>query len=1570
MRRARQVSSALALVTLAALGMMLAPVGPAAAVDIGPLPGACPTEAYSEVGPYPASHAYCVRTHHYATLSVDAAEVGNGSEFTLTLALNLPRCTFNGPIPCVDTTFWGAGDAVGSGPSYRLIDQTKTYFRVIGNKNYYYVPFNTTNVSGNGACTAGSNAFAESCRYRVDYRPPNGVVPPAWAVWNMRLSIKTRTQPTSAYDSIWLEAVSRVIGEAVNQTPTASFTWAPHDDNPLTVDFDASASSDDTGIATYAWDFGDGQGGSGVKITHPFAGPGIYPVRLTVTDTQGATNSVTKQVIIAPKLDVEVSLLADDDRLELGEEFDVAVTVKSLGDGGGDLSSLEFVDAVLDVGDTGRVVVVSGPTPVPPATFSLQPGESESFAFRLRAEAAGPVTLSSTVQGEDANGEPVEASDSRQLRVGGLLDVAVVANPSAIDLEDDNTGHKEVPVTAVVTVTNIHSQPISNVVLDPLDLRSRRLPAPVPASLVVLSGPSVQGPLPQPPDPSALGTIQPGESVTRFFSLEARNDGHYDVQAIVRAADPVSGGTLVESGMGEVKIVADVVFYFESVPLGAEDRNGALWKPGGLHWEVQGKMENRSPDKQLLVVLLPKLIGNAFYGLPIIEGTNPPDDVCAMGTARSMPKGEKLTFKAPVRTLADGGTRGIYQLVPQVLIENPNGTRTPVSEDQILIKPGSTEHTVHVDVGIPPPPERSLDELYGARLLGTVEGLGRFAEGIWDLAVMAGKVVKFGLQPWQWDDAYRVAGDKVAGYLVDLYENVPDHEKQMFNDDLGDAVAIALGGVYNDVSGLVNKAAEQRFTELANAYYSGDSFEVARWFGRLEGELAPEVALEVLTGGLAVCKLGARGRRTVEAALEAKAASQAASLERRAAEGARALKNHDILDYERHLRGIFGIDRVSDRMFREFAKTWKVVLVFRRRGVGVLEKLRTGKFTLKPFAIKAKSVDHIDNEFLGLRLADSTPTPPGPSLADEVVIGEPPPWSEVQAKLGGRDSEFVEEVRERWTTRWEEWHGKGAHPETGAGGVGGEKAEWLIHELRGSVPYSKQNVAGIQENIEKGISIPMDDTAQTWKGFRIERTTGPEPHKRQIWRCQIEDNIKGWQGVTGDLDLMAITRADGTPIPPEARIKMYRALRHLGIQHPETLTWTDKVKLRKYLDEFGTHNPNSEAMAAYMPDGKNVIATRYVDGQSWINPLDPKNSAKFFYDGATMAIRAEAVTPNDMQHLENEAQAVPAVYIAPDTWTFIRPGCGGGGVANASLGDVCVAPLAVQFTNDPDSLIVRQPAPGVLERWTPETGWQPLPWGETTIRVRPQTSLSQPAPAGASILEINDLSLLGLAPDVNAWFQVGQRVVINPGGVNEETVTIVGFGSLHLAEPLRFDHQAGELVTALDGTAGRLPVIRRLSGHQLAMKYKASKPTSRKLVVASKDKTQTDLGDAANVATLLAEGGSLRLVAVGGDGFDVQLPLPASGWKAIRKKHPEKGIRFRGTGGVRSVIIKPGKQLVVKGAGADLAFTLVEEPETVQAQVAIGDRRMCLAFPRPGKFVAEKQLVRVRAAQAPSCPAE
>jgi PKD repeat protein len=62
------------------------------------------------------------------------------------------------------------------------------------------------------------------------------------------------------------------------------------------VEFDASGSSDDVGIFSYEWDFGDGTTGNGINLTHVYTAPGTYDVTLTVTDNAGQAVLVTQTI--------------------------------------------------------------------------------------------------------------------------------------------------------------------------------------------------------------------------------------------------------------------------------------------------------------------------------------------------------------------------------------------------------------------------------------------------------------------------------------------------------------------------------------------------------------------------------------------------------------------------------------------------------------------------------------------------------------------------------------------------------------------------------------------------------------------------------------------------------------------------------------------------------------------------------------------------------------------------------------------------------------------------------------------------------------------------------------------------------------------------------------------------------------------------------------------------------------------------------------------------------------------------------------------------------------------------
>jgi PKD repeat protein len=83
-----------------------------------------------------------------------------------------------------------------------------------------------------------------------------------------------------------------------NQAPTAEFSSSVSD---LKVSVDGSDSSDPDGsISSYAWSWGDGSAdGSGKTASHTYGSSGTYTIKLTVTDDDGATDSVSHSVTVS-----------------------------------------------------------------------------------------------------------------------------------------------------------------------------------------------------------------------------------------------------------------------------------------------------------------------------------------------------------------------------------------------------------------------------------------------------------------------------------------------------------------------------------------------------------------------------------------------------------------------------------------------------------------------------------------------------------------------------------------------------------------------------------------------------------------------------------------------------------------------------------------------------------------------------------------------------------------------------------------------------------------------------------------------------------------------------------------------------------------------------------------------------------------------------------------------------------------------------------------------------------------------------------------------------------------------
>ncbi len=84
------------------------------------------------------------------------------------------------------------------------------------------------------------------------------------------------------------------------QPPKAAISGPAKGTEGQPVSFDGSGSTAGSGTITgYAWDFGDGNTGSGAKVSHTYATAGTFNVSLTVTNSNNLTAKATHSIQIA-----------------------------------------------------------------------------------------------------------------------------------------------------------------------------------------------------------------------------------------------------------------------------------------------------------------------------------------------------------------------------------------------------------------------------------------------------------------------------------------------------------------------------------------------------------------------------------------------------------------------------------------------------------------------------------------------------------------------------------------------------------------------------------------------------------------------------------------------------------------------------------------------------------------------------------------------------------------------------------------------------------------------------------------------------------------------------------------------------------------------------------------------------------------------------------------------------------------------------------------------------------------------------------------------------------------------
>ncbi len=246
---------------------------------------------------------------------------------------------------------------------------------------------------------------------------------------------------------------------APNGAPTAVATSdVSEGEVPLEVSFTGDGSTDDIGITSYLWDFGDGSTSTEVNPMHTFTAVNIYEVSLAVTDAGGLMDTATLTITVNPVNEAPTAVASSD--INEGEApLDVSFTGDSSTD---DVAITEYL---WDFGD-GSTSTEANPI----HTFT----DAGSYDVLLTVTDAGGLTDTAliTITVYAANGVPTAIATSNISEGGAPLEVSFMGDASTDDsgiteyLWDFGDGGTSTEANPVHTFTTLGSYDVVLTVTD------------------------------------------------------------------------------------------------------------------------------------------------------------------------------------------------------------------------------------------------------------------------------------------------------------------------------------------------------------------------------------------------------------------------------------------------------------------------------------------------------------------------------------------------------------------------------------------------------------------------------------------------------------------------------------------------------------------------------------------------------------------------------------------------------------------------------------------------------------------------------------------------------------------------------------------------------------------------------------------------------------------------------------------------------------------------------------------------------------------------------------------------
>lgn len=201
--------------------------------------------------------------------------------------------------------------------------------------------------------------------------------------------VYTVTLNVTDADGNW--ATDTVVVTVLDITPPIANAGADQTvDEDTSVTFDASGSSDNVGIVSYEWDFGDGTTGTEKTPTHTYTHLGSYTVTLTVKDAAGniSTDTVTVTVLLDTDDDGTPDVTdTDDDNDGMPDAWEIE----------NGLNPLDSSDASLDPDGDGLTNLQEYQRGTDPEVSDVEAPPTKAFALWVFGAAVATIAIASAL---------------------------------------------------------------------------------------------------------------------------------------------------------------------------------------------------------------------------------------------------------------------------------------------------------------------------------------------------------------------------------------------------------------------------------------------------------------------------------------------------------------------------------------------------------------------------------------------------------------------------------------------------------------------------------------------------------------------------------------------------------------------------------------------------------------------------------------------------------------------------------------------------------------------------------------------------------------------------------------------------------------------------------------------------------------------------------------------------------------------------------------------------------------------------------------------------------------------